>query len=75
MCRFYFCGVFRHLESRGRFWRVGGGSWSDLLENPDDVSDGEPETWTDVSALPVVTDVLVSPSSVVTECYEDVSLD
>ena len=32
-------------------------------------------TWTDVSALPVVTDVLVSPSSVVTECYEDVFLD
>ena len=28
-----------------------------------------------VSAVPVVTDVLVSPSSVVTECYEDVSLD
>ena len=53
----------------------GGVSWSDLLEKPDDLSDGEPETGTVVSALPVVTDVLVSSSSVVTECYEEVSVD
>ena len=28
-----------------------------------------------MSAVPVVTDVLVSPSSVVTECFDGVSLD
>ena len=39
------------------------------------LSDCEPETWTDVTAVLVVTDVLVSPSSVVTECCEGVSLD
>ena len=37
--------------------------------------DCEPETRTDVSVVLVVIDVLVSPSSVVTECYEDVTLD
>ena len=62
--------------SRGRFGELW---WSflgiDLLENPDDLSDCEPETRTNVSAVPVVTDVVVSLSSVVTECYEDVSLD
>ena len=41
-----------------------------VLENPDALSDGEPETRTDVSAVLVVTDVFVSPSSVVTECCE-----
>ena len=50
-------------------------SWCDLLKNPDDLSDCEPETRTDVSAVPDVTVVLVSPSSVVTEHFEDVSLD
>ena len=42
----------------------GGVSWGDLLENPDDLSDCELETRTDVCAVLVVTDVLVSPSSV-----------
>ena len=46
----------------------------DLLEDPDDLSDCELKTGTDVSAVLVVIDVLVSPSSVVTECCEDVSL-
>ena len=45
------------------------------MENPDDLSDYEPETRVVVSAVLVVTDVLVSPSSVDTECYENVSLD
>ena len=40
-----------------------------MLENPDDLSD-----WVVVSKVPVVTDVLVSFSSVVTECCADVSL-
>ena len=39
------------------------------------MSDCEPEPRTGVSAVPVVTDVPVSPSSLVTECYEDVSWD
>ena len=33
----------------------GGFSWGDLLKNPDDLSDCEPETRTDVSAVPHVT--------------------
>ena len=39
------------------------------------MSDCEPEPRTGVSAVPVVTGVLVSPSSDVTKCYEDASLD
>ena len=54
--------------------RCGGVSWCDLLEHPGDWSVCEPETRTDVSAVLVVTDVLVSFFSAVTECYEDVSL-
>ena len=46
----------------------------DLLEKPDDLYDCEFETRTDVFAVPVVSDVLVSPSSVVTECWDGVSL-
>ena len=42
-------------------------SWEDLLEKPEDFSDCELETWVDVSVVPDVTDVHVSPSSVVTE--------
>ena len=38
----------------------------DLLEKPEDLSDCEPEIRVDVSAVLVVTDVPVSPSSVVT---------
>ena len=60
------------IISQGKDLESGGDvSW----ENPDDLSDCEPETGTVVSALPLVTDVLVSPSSVVTECYEGVSVD
>ena len=44
----------------------------DLLENTDDLSDCKPEIREDVSAVLVVTDVLVSPS-VVTKSCEDVS--
>ena len=39
----------------------GGASWSDLLKNPCDLSDGEPESRADVPAVLVVVDVLVSP--------------
>ena len=51
----------RDLESCGDL------SWVDLLEKPEDLCDCEPETLVDVSVVPVVTDVPVSPSSVVTE--------
>ena len=47
----------------------------DLLEKPDDLSDCELETRTDASAAPAVTGVPVSPPSLVTECWEGISLD
>ena len=53
----------------------GGFSWRDLLEEPDDLSDCESVSRAVVSVVPVVSDVHVSPSSVVTECFDDVSLD
>ena len=49
--------------SPGELWWF---SWCDLLAKPDDLSDRESEVWVDVSVVPDVTDVLVSPSSVVT---------
>ena len=55
--------------------RCGGVSWGDLLENPDDLSDCELETRTDVSAVLDVNVVPASLSSLVTECYKDVSMD
>ena len=45
----------------------------DHLEEADDLSDCDSETWTDVCAVLDVTVVLVSSSSVVTECLGDVS--
>ena len=42
-------------------------SWVDLLEKHEDLSDCEPDSCAHVRVLPVVTGVLVSPSSVVTE--------
>ena len=53
---------------KGEIWRVvvvflG----RDLLEKPEDLSDCEPDTCAHVRVLPDVTDVLVAPSSVVTE--------
>ena len=51
----------RDLESCGDL------SWGDLLEKPEDLSDGEPDSRVDVLVVPDVTDVLVCPSSVVTE--------
>ena len=45
----------------------GGRSWRDLLEKPEDLSDFEPDTRVVVHVVPDVTDVPVSPSSVVTE--------
>ena len=53
--------------------RCGGFSWSDLLDNLDDLSDCELESRTDVPAVLDVTDVLVSPFSVVIEFWEGFS--
>ena len=53
----------------------GGVSWSDVLDNLDVLSDCESESRAVVSAVLVVSDVLVSLSSVVTECFDDVVLD
>ena len=44
------------------------------MEKPDDLSDCESVSRTDVSAVLVVTDMPVFPSSVVTECFDDVTL-
>ena len=48
----------------------GGPCWEDLLEKPEDLSDCEPDTGAHVRVVPDVTDVLISPSSVVTEFCE-----
>ena len=42
-------------------------SWEDLLDKPEDLSDCEPDSCAHVRVVPDVIDVLVSPSSVVTE--------
>ena len=47
-------------------------SWGDLWDEPCGLSDCDSVTWTDA---PVVTDVLVFPSSVVVEMWEGVSSD
>ena len=61
------------IFSQGEDWEsCGGFSWRDLLEKPDDLYDCELETRTDVSAVLVVLDVPVSPSSVVTECCDGI---
>ena len=51
----------RDLESCGDL------SWEDLLDKSEDLSDRESEAWVVVPVMPDVTDVPVSPSSVVTE--------
>ena len=49
------------MESCGDF------SWEDLLDNPEDLADCEPDSCAHVCVVLNVTDVLVSLSSVVTE--------
>ena len=58
---FDFFSQGRDLESCGDL------SWETFLDKPENLSDRESEAWVDVCVLPDVTDVLVSPSSVVTE--------
>ena len=45
-------------------------SWEDLLEKPAYLSEFDPDSCAPVRVVPVVTDVPVSPSSVVTELCE-----
>ena len=49
-------------------------SWEDLLEKPKDLSDCELDSCAQVRVLPVVTDVPVFPSSMVTEFCDGLSL-
>ena len=58
---------------KGDLERCGGVPWRDLLDKHKDLSGRESEVWVDVSAVLVVTAVLVSPSSVVTECCDGLS--
>ena len=58
---FGICSQGGDLESCGDL------SWEDLLEKHEDQSDCEPDSCAHVRVVPDVTDVHVSPSSVVTE--------
>ena len=60
---------------KGKTWRAVVFLGRIFLGKLDDSSDCEPETRTDVSAVLVVTEVPVSPSSVVTAFWDGVSLD
>ena len=56
------------IVSQGRDLESGGDlSWEDLLDKTEDLSDRESEAWVVVPEVPEVIDVLVSPSSVLTE--------
>ena len=56
------------MISQGRDLKSCGSlSWEDLLEKPEDLSDFEPDFRAQVRVVPGVIDVLVFPSSVVTE--------
>ena len=67
------CGGFVSVESFAIFSQgrdvesCGDLSWEDLLDKSEDLSGRESEAWVVVPVMPDVTDVLVSPSSVVTE--------
>ena len=63
---FEICSHGRDLESCGDL------SWEDFLDTTEDLSDRESGAWVVVPVVLAVTDVLVSPSSVVTE-FCDVS--
>ena len=57
--------AFEILSQRGDLESCGGLPWRDSLEKPEDLSGREPDTRVDVSVVPAVPDVPVSP--VVTE--------
>ena len=59
--------AFEIFSQVGDLESCGDISWEDLLVEPDDLSDRELVSGELVRVVPDVTDVLVSPSSVVTE--------
>ena len=64
--------AFEIFSQREDVESCGGFSWEHLLEEPEDLSDCEPDSCAHVRVVLVVTDVPVSPSSVVT-AFCDVS--
>ena len=65
--------LFESFSQRGDLESCGDLSWEDLLDKPEDLSDRESEARVFVSAVLDVTDVPVSPSSVVTEFCDSFS--
>ena len=59
--------AFEILSQGRNLERCGVLSWRDPLDKPENLSDCEPVSCAHVCVVPDVTDVLVSPSSVVTE--------
>ena len=59
--------AFEIVSQEGDVESCGDVSREDLLDNPEDLSDCELDSCAHVRVVPDVTDVLVSPSSVVTE--------
>ena len=66
------CEGFVSVEAFGDLETCGGFSRGDLLEKPEDWSEFESDTQVGVRVVPDVIDVLVSPSSVVTEFFDGV---
>ena len=62
--------AFQILSQEEDLGSCGGLTWEDLLEKHEDLSGCDPDSWAHVRVVPDVTDVLVSPSSVVTEFCE-----
>ena len=62
--------AFEIFGQEGDLESCGDLSWVDLLEKREDLSDCEPDSCAHVRVVPDVTDVLVSPFSVVTEFCE-----
>ena len=66
--------TFEIFSPEGDLESCGGLSWRDLLEKLEDLSDCEPDSCARVRVVPVVTDVPVSPCSVVTDFCDGLSL-
>ena len=66
--------AFEVFSQEGDVESCGDLSWEDLFDKPEDLSDREPDSCAHVRVVPDVADVLVSPSSVVTELCDVSSL-
>ena len=60
----FLCSFLKSSVKEGDLESCGGLSWSDFLEKPEDLSDGESDTRVEVRAVLDVIDVFVSLSSV-----------